>query len=291
MKHLFLAFLVSMMAFAANAQNSATGMVKEGLTFESKILKSKVGYAVYLPYGASQNQRRYPVVYLLHGYSDNETGWVQYGEIDRIMNEGIANGTIPPMIIVMPDAKVTWYLNDYLGVVRYEDMFIQEFIPYIDATFPSRATKEFRAVAGLSMGGYGSLLYGLKHPELFTACAGLSAAVLTDDEMRNRLKDGGYNFKEIYGPMNGDTLPKGWGNNSIINIVKNSNSKTYENLGIWLDCGDDDFLIKGNLQLQLSLVEKGIRHEFRERDGGHTWNYWRAGIGPALSFIGQRFHK
>jgi len=195
------------------------------------------------------------------------------------------------MIIVMPDAKVTWYSNDYLGVVRYEDMFIQEFIPYIDATFPSRASKEFRAVAGLSMGGYGSLLYGLKHPELFTACAGLSAAVLTDDEMRNRLKERGYNFKEIYGPMAGDTLPKGWSNNSIINIVKNSNSKTYVSLGVWLDCGDDDFLIKGNIQLQLLLVEKGIRHEFRERDGGHTWSYWRTGIGPALSFIGQRFHK
>lgn len=291
MKHLFFSFLVSMMAFAVDAQNSPTGVVKEGLTFESKILKSKVGYAVYLPYSTDQSQRRYPVVFLLHGYSDNETGWVQYGEIDRIMNEGIANGTIPPMIIVMPDAKVTWYSNDYLGVVRYEDMFIQEFIPYIDATFPSRASKEFRAVAGLSMGGYGSLLYGLKHPELFTACAGLSAAVLTDDEMRNRLKERGYNFKEIYGPMAGDTLPKGWSNNSIINIVKNSNSKTYESLGVWLDCGDDDFLIKGNIQLQLLLVEKGIRHEFRERDGGHTWSYWRTGIGPALSFIGQRFHK
>ena len=280
--------MLSLMTFAAGAQ---TGRIKEGLSFESKTLKSKVNYAVYLPYNSDPSLRSYPVVFLLHGYSDNETGWIQYGEIDRIMNEGIINGTIPPMIIVMPDAKVTWYSNDYKGQIRFEDMFIQEFIPYIDATFPTRPTKEFRAVAGLSMGGYGAMLYGLKHPELFTACAGLSAAILTQEEMKTRLSDDGFNLQNIYGPMVGDSLPSSWYHNSIIDIVKNCDAKTYKNLGIWLDCGDDDFLIKGNLSLQIALIEKRIPNEFRVRNGAHTWSYWRTGIGPTLSFFGERFHK
>jgi len=268
-----------------------TGKIKEGLTFDSKIMKDKVGYAIYLPPDIDQSQRRYPVVFLLHGYSDNETGWVQYGEIDRIMNEGIASGAIPPMIVVMPDAKVTWYANDYLGLVRYEDMFIQEFIPYIDASYPTRPRREFRAVAGLSMGGYGALLYGLKHTDVFMACAGLSAGILTNEEIHKRLKDGDFNLSNVYGPMKGDTLPPSWYNNSLVDIIKNCDPKTYENLSIWLDCGDDDFLIKGNIYLHLALLDKRIPHEFRERDGAHTWSYWRTGIGPALSFFGQKFHK
>ena len=134
------------------------GKVIEKVNIQSKILNSTVNYAVYLPPGYENSIRSYPVVYLLHGFSDNETGWIQFGEVQHIVDMAISKGDIPPMIIVMPDGKVSWYINDVDGKNRYEDMIFEEFIPFIDKTYRTRAEKEFRAVSGLSMGGYGSLL-------------------------------------------------------------------------------------------------------------------------------------
>ncbi|HUX53033.1 MAG TPA: alpha/beta hydrolase-fold protein [Williamwhitmania sp.] len=288
---LFLLLLAIGFGIPSFSQDISHGKVVEGLSFESKILKQPVSYALYFPPDYDASQRRYPVVYLLHGYSDNQSAWIQFGEINRIMDAGIASGTIPPMILVMPNAKVTWYVNDYTGKVRYEDMFIQEFIPFIDASYNTRPTREFRAVAGLSMGGYGALIYGFKHPDLFSACAGLSAAVLTEKEIKGRLSTDTYDLDSVYGPMVSDSLPQHWYSNSVLTIIENIDPAKVSNLRIWLDCGDDDHLARGNSALHILLLDKGIAHEYRVRDGGHTWNYWRTGIGPALEFVGQGFHR
>lgn len=288
---LFLLMFAVVVGVSGFSQDVGRGKVIEGLSFNSKILKQQVDYALYLPPDYDASQRRYPVVYLLHGYSDNQSAWIQFGEINRIMDAGIANGTIPPMILVMPNAKVTWYVNDYTGTVRYEDMFIQELIPFVDATYRTRPTREFRAVAGLSMGGYGALIYSFKHPDLFSACAGLSAAVLTDKEVKGRLSNNTYDLVSVYGPMQSDSLPEHWYANSVLKIVENSDPATFSQLRIWLDCGDDDHLAHGNSALHLLLRDKGIAHEYRVRDGGHTWSYWRSGIGPALEFVGMGFHR
>ncbi|MCR4396427.1 MAG: esterase family protein, partial [Candidatus Saccharicenans sp.] len=109
------------------------GQVLEGLTVQSKILGKEVRYTIYLPPDYQTSSRRYPVVYLLHGYTDNDTGWLQFGEVNLTADRAIAERQIPPMIIVMPDGGVSWYINDYQNKVRYEDFFFQEFIPYIDA--------------------------------------------------------------------------------------------------------------------------------------------------------------
>ena len=129
-----------------------------------------------MPTDYEGSQRRYPVLYLLHGFSDDETGWTQFGEVQKITNETIAKGDATQMIIAMPDGGVSWYINDASGKVPFQDFFIKEFIPYIDSVYKTRSKKEYRAVAGLSMGDYGSLIYGMKHPDLFAACASLSAA-------------------------------------------------------------------------------------------------------------------
>ena len=112
-----------------------------------------------MPTDYEGSQRRYPVLYLLHGFSDDETGWTQFGEVQKITNETIAKGDATQMIIAMPDAGVSWYINDAAGKVQFEDFFVKEFIPFIDSIYKTRNKKEYRAVAGLSMGGYGSLIY------------------------------------------------------------------------------------------------------------------------------------
>ena len=101
------------------------------------------------------------------------------------------------MIIVMLDAGVSWYINDYQNKVRYEDMFIQELIPYIDKTYRTRPKKEFRGVAGLSMGGWSALVYSMRHPDMFAACAAFSSAVWTDRGLR---VDGGERVHLDAGP-------------------------------------------------------------------------------------------
>lgn len=130
----------------------------ESIRMNSSLLNRTVKYSIYLPPDYYTSNRRYPVVYLLHGYGDDETGWVQFGEANQIVDEQISKGNLPPMIIVMPDAGATWYVNDYQNKVRYEDMFVQEFIPHIDSTYRTRPKREFRGISGLSMGGHGALV-------------------------------------------------------------------------------------------------------------------------------------
>ena len=99
------------------------GKTMESLTIHSKVLGKDVKYSIYLPSDYETSQRKYPVLYLLHGYSDDETGWTQFGEVQKIANESISKGEATQMIIVMPDAGVSWYINDAAGKVKYEDFF------------------------------------------------------------------------------------------------------------------------------------------------------------------------
>ncbi len=146
-----MAFLLAL-TLTSHAQISR-GVVQEGLTLDSKILGTKVRYSIYLPFDYETSSRFYPVVYLLHGYTDNDMGWIQFGEANLIADEAIAKREIPSMIIAMPDAGVSWYINNYNGSVRFEDFFFQEFMPYIESHYRIRAEKSYRGVAGLSMGG------------------------------------------------------------------------------------------------------------------------------------------
>lgn len=118
------------------------GTVKEGLVMESKILQERVRYTIYLPCDYETSNRFYPAVYLLQGYTDNDTGWIQFGEAHMLTDEAVSGRIIPPMILVMPDAGVTWYINNYDNSVRYEGFFFEEFIPYIESTYKIRSDPE-----------------------------------------------------------------------------------------------------------------------------------------------------
>ncbi len=272
----------------------ATGRVLEEKNVRSAILHRDVRYTIYLPADYQSSERSYPVVYLLHGYSDDNTGWLQFGEINRLADKAIAEGTIPPMIIVMPNGDSSFYINSYDGKEKYEDFFVKEFMPEIEKTYRIKADKRFRGVAGLSMGGYGTLIYTLKHPELFAAGAALSAAVWDDStivSMPDKRWDGILGQLYGLGLKGKDRLSTAYNENSPMKIVAGKSSDELKKVRYWIDCGDDDGLSKGNCLLHILLQEKGVPHEFRVRDGTHTWTYWRTGIIDALGFIGQSFHQ
>ncbi|MBX3241744.1 MAG: hypothetical protein KIT80_12225 [Chitinophagaceae bacterium] len=271
-----------------------TGKVIETQQVASNILKRSVQYGVYLPADYETSQRTYPVVYLLHGYTDDQTGWLQYGEINRYADKAIADGTIPPMIIIMPDADSSWYIDSYDNKENYEQFFIKEFIPAMEKKFRIKAEKSHRGIAGLSMGGYGTLIYALKYPNMFAAAAPLSAAVFTDEEMQNMPEaQWDRTFAQLFGRgLKGkDRLSEAWYKNSILRIIEEKNGAELNKVKYWIDCGDDDFLSGGNALLHVALRKKLVNHEYRMRDGKHDWTYWRTGITDALAFIGQSFRR
>lgn len=280
------------LAAAAHAQ-VAHGMVKEGLTFDSKTLGAKVRYTIYLPFDYETSNRFYPVVYLLHGYNDNDMAWIQFGEANLIADEAIAKREIPAMIIAMPDAGASWYINNYNGSVRYEDFFFQEFVPYIESHYRVRPEKNYRGVAGLSMGGFGTLVYAMRHADQFAAAAALSAAVNTADQFI-AMDDRAWSRWPtiVYGPGSGAArITEHLLSYSPIHIAETGEVEKLKSVRIYLDCGDDDYLTTGNALLHVALTQRQIPHEYRVRDGAHTWSYWRSGLLEALKFIGGSFHK
>jgi S-formylglutathione hydrolase FrmB len=272
----------------------AHGRVHEGLTIDSKTLGKPVRFTIYLPPDYDSSDRYYPVVYLLHGYSDNDTGWLQFGEANRIADEGIANGTIPPMILVMPDGGVSFYINNFDGSVPYEDFFIKEFIPQIESSYRIRAERQYRGIAGLSMGGFGALVHAMRHPDLFVACAAFSAGVRTDDEVVEQSEQ---RWTQVYAPVYGpgrkgkDRITEHFQSYNPLHMVREGSPDRFKDVRFYIDCGDDDALSKANCALHIVLTDLKIAHEFRVRDGGHTWSYWRSGLPDGLKFIGTSFHR
>ena len=280
--------------FVSFAGFSQQGIVKESLTYESKLLGGPVEYSIYLPAGYDSSNRSYPVLYLLHGYSDDETGWVQFGEVARIADQGIENGDFPPLIIVMPNGKVSWYCNDYKMANPWEDMFVKEFIPALENTYPMRSKKEFRAISGLSMGGYGSLMLAMRNPDLFSTCVAFSSGTFTDEEIV-AMPEKTYNmfFGEIFGKgLTGEQrISDNWKAHSPLHLINDVPKDKLKGIRFYIDCGDDDFLFEGNSKLHIQMRKLAITHEYRTRQGGHEWSYWRTGLVEGLKFIGESFHR
>ena len=265
-----------------------TGKVYDNLSLPSKILKSERKYAIYLPPDYETSGRSYPVLYLLHGSGDNQTGWVQFGEVLNITDKAIAAGTATPMIIVMPDADTgrRGYFNDIKGDWNYEDFFFQELIPFVEKKYRAKTDKRARAISGLSMGGGGTLMYALHHPELFSSACPLSASVgpLTLDDARKSLTRSNPNLADT-------AISTYFNRHSAIALVNNMPDEQKKAVRWFIDCGDDDFLYEGNALLHIALRKKEVAHEFRVRDGGHTWTYWRASLPKVLEFVSDSFHQ
>jgi enterochelin esterase-like enzyme len=286
MKNLILFFLILTFPIFTIGQ---TSKVFDNLSMKSEILKMERKYAIYLPPGYETSERSYPVLYLLHGGGDDQTGWVQFGEVQHITDKAIADGSATAMIIVMPDANTgqRGYSNDVNGDWRYEDFFFEEFLPFIEKTYRIRAEKRYRAVAGLSMGGGGTFYFALHHPELFSSACPLSASVgpLNPGDMDNYMK------MRKMSDASKEKIDAWYAKYSVLEMVKNMPDDKKKAVRWFIDCGDDDFLYEGNALIHIEMRKKEIPHEYRVRNGSHSWTYWRESLPVVLGFISDAFHQ
>lgn len=258
----------------------------QGITHEKKMTSEVLGvernYSVYLPksYEAEPN-REYPILYLLHGVFDTNKGWQERGHLQDVANRLINSNEVVEMIVVLPDAGSEW--NGYFNMNgwSYEDFFFGEFLPYIEKTYRVKAGKENRAIAGLSMGGGGTLVYAQKHPEMFSSAYALSAlTTLGEGEGLNQQDP---KFAELNRTVR---------ENSAVQFVANADEATKEKLRSvrwYVDCGDDDFLFDANIAFVQEMRKAQIPLQFRVRDGGHDWEYWHSGLYEVLKFVSFGF--
>lgn len=279
--------VLSIMLFVTVSARSQTGKVFDNLTLASKILDSQRKYAVYLPPDYETSERSYPVLYLLHGAGDDQTGWVQFGEVLRITDAAIKEGTATPMVIVMPDANTgkRGYFNQGEDW-RYEDFFFEEFMPAIEKKYRIKSEKRYRAIAGLSMGGGGSFMYALHHPELFSSACPLSAYIgpLTMEDFKERLKDSDVTYSQ-------SEMKTYFKRHNALQLLENVPAEDVKSVRWYIDCGDDDFLYEGNSLVHIAMRKKEIPHEYRVRDGRHSWTYWRESLPTVLGFVSDTFHQ
>jgi len=278
-------FLIAVLGFCASAK--AGEIVCDSLS--STVLGASLKYNVYLPDGFRDSGKTYPVVYLLHGLSDDYTAWRDKGRMDLVADELIRSGEAAEMVIVMPGAGDSDVHNTPCGYFNvegwnYEDFFFNEFIPAVEKKYRCIGDKGHRAVMGLSMGGGGSTVYCQRHPDMFSSCYAMSAWLdnksdaVNAGEVRDRLY---YTCKSVR-------------EHSALDFLDNADDAVKEQLRSvrwFFDCGDDDFLLDINVEMYRKMRDAGIRSELRVRNGVHNWEYWHTALRMALPFASRNFSK
>lgn len=284
MKTLSSLLLLVLVALSSFAQWPGMGKV-EYKTMPSQILNQDREYAVYLPRDYDKNTgKSYPVLYLLHGGGGSHTDWPQKGSLAAVANQLIQSNEAAEMIIVCPEAGKNFmnYFNN--PDWRYEDYFFGELIPYIESTYRVVADKKHRAIAGLSMGGGGTVVYAAHHPELFGAAYAMSAYLYRHDNL----------FWINWNDPVQKKIHQLVEENNCVKLVQNAGPDEIEKMksvSWFVDCGDDDFTLKANLEFVLAMQAAGVPLQLRIRDGGHTWEYWQSALYVALPFVSNVFRQ
>ncbi len=267
---------------------AGSGQVFDDLSLTSTVLDGERKYALYLPPDYDTSERRYPVLYLLHGSGDDQTGWVQFGEVQHVADAAIGSGRATPMIIVMPDANTgrRGYFNSPDGEWRYEDFFFEELIPFIERTYRAKTERRYRAVAGLSMGGGGAFMYALHRPEMFMSACPLSASAgsRTVEAAKARYARRGQEYTD-------EQIAAHLEAHSVLSLLDAVPVEKAKSVRWFIDCGDDDFLYEENSLVHIAMRKKEIPHEFRIRDGEHEWPYWRESLPTVLEFVSAAFRN
>jgi enterochelin esterase-like enzyme len=278
-----LIFLLLAVVLQPLAQNNTYPQLLE-CEMQSGILGCTKKYCVYLPQGYSDENRTFPVLYLLHGLTDTHTAWRDKGNVQDIVTEIIRSGKAQEMIIVMPDAGTAYdgYFNS--AEWRYEDFFFQEFIPHIESVYRIVPDRQHRAIAGLSMGGGGTTWYAINHSEMFSSAYAMSALmglvenswITHDPDARRRA------FME-----------SAVANNNIAAIENATKEQCAEIASVrwFIDVGDDDFLFDNNMEFIKAMRTRRIPYQLRVREGGHTWQYWQEALYITLPFVSENFGK
>jgi putative tributyrin esterase len=256
------------------------------LQLKSELMKREMPYRVILPFRyKAEKEKRYPVIYLLHGLTGHYNDWT---DRTKIAEYAAQYG----FIIVMPEGGNGWYTDSAaVSNDKFESYIIQELTPEIDRNFRSIANRENQAIAGLSMGGFGAIKFGLKYSEKFALVGSFSGALgaggWTEKELstRNFIAESVLN---VFGKSESQTRLE----NDIFKIVREmSSDKIKKQPFIYLDCGTEDFLIQNNRDFAALLLEKKIPHEFRQLPGGHTWVYWDKQVQEFLELSEQLLKK
>ena len=261
---------------------------------QSRILKQAVHYCVQLPpdYDASAaKQRRYPVLYFLHGLGQNEQTLFRTGGWSLI--EGLRRQhKIIDFLVVAPEGGRNFYINSADDSFRYSDFFLQEFIPQIQSRFRIRPGRQSRAITGVSMGGYGALRFAFAHPDLFSAVSAQSAALITQTPQElNTAGESNRPLGRLLGPAFGQpiSLPH-WNQNNVFVLAK-KNESGLRRIAIYFNCGQgDDFGFEdGAAVLHQQLQGEGVRHEYHSYPGDHSLTYFLSHMGEVMEFHSRAF--
>ena len=286
--------------------------------FDSPALGGPLNAMVYVP-DSVPPATGWPVVYLLHGLGDNETSWRDRGNIVPTLDAMISAGTIIPTLVVMPGANVSWYVDSKAvsGPGDYETAITRDLITAIEATYSVRHDKGGRAIAGLSMGGYGALRLSLAHPDLFVAAAALSPAIwqnvperemAMDAQAMSLLIDSTYFHRDDpidvtegvdlppppphFGGAFGNPFdPRRFNQQNVFTLLATDIANNTPLPAMFLTVGDNDShkLWRGAIAFYETMQADQRPIEFRVTDGDHTWTLWQVSIRDALSFIGSQW--
>ncbi|MEP7278582.1 MAG: alpha/beta hydrolase family protein [Bacteroidota bacterium] len=242
----------------------------------SKAMRKYVSCVVITPQHYKKTGRRYPVLYLLHGYAGNYARWLKVAPQLKDRADELQ------IIMVCPDGGYgSWYIDSPADTaIRYETFTAFELVKYIDSSYATLADRAHRAITGLSMGGHGALYLAIRHKTLFGAAGSTSGLV-----------DLGFfpkamNFKTIFGDSTVSAL--NLQKNSVINLVDDLKNRE---LKLTIDCGVYDFLVIPNRNLHQKLLKLRIEHDYAERPGIHNAVYWRNSIDYHLLFFKKFFDE
>jgi len=219
------------------------------------------------------NGGRFPVLYLLHGLYGDYLNWDT-----RTGLENYARNL--PLLIVMPDANDSWYTNSAtVPQDKFEDYIAKDLISEVDENYRTIRDRHGRAIAGLSMGGYGALKLGLKYPELFVFAGSLSGALNAPQKLDTLRPDFRAKLLEVFGNQGSPQRTE----NDIFLLLNSSRQTPYPYLS--LACGEDDFFVDANRAFVLQLSSRKLVYQYHETPGGHTWEYWDGALEPMLQAV------
>lgn len=256
------------------------------IQFESKLVGKTLPYNVLLPVNYNQPEsrsKRYPVIYLLHGLTGHYTNWL---DKTRLVDYTAAY----EVIVVMPEGNDGWYTDSVIVPAnKYESYIMQELIPDVEKRFRASGERGGRAIAGLSMGGYGALKFGVKHPEMFVFAASMSGALDAASWTEADLKGLDFIWRTLQ-PVFGAEKSETRAANDLRKLYSELNAQKIAGLPyVYVDCGTEDQLLEINRSFVDILTKQKVPHEYRQLPGGHSWAYWDSQVQEVLRIASKRF--
>jgi enterochelin esterase-like enzyme len=281
--------LLAVGSFGAPVPFSSADARGECLSIPSRILGRSVPYCVILPPGYGEDaKRRYPVLYYFHGLGDNQQMFVRSGGFN-LVEELWDRRQIGDFVLVSPAGYASFFMNSRDGRFRYDDFFLQEFMPWIENRYRIDARRESRGIGGISMGGYGTLRMAFLHPQMFGSVSAHSAALmerLPAVSVGNSPEAGRL---QILGNVFGSPPDRlFWDRNNPLHIARTAE---LAGMKIYFDCGSqDDYGFEAGAQaLHDLLVSRRITHEFHLYPGGHNGSYFAAHLPDSMRFHSAAF--